>query len=201
MRGFFVTGTDTNVGKTFISALLVRELKAAYWKPIQSGLQEETDREWVKRVTGLPDEYYFPESYSLTQPLSPHLSARLDSVEIDLGQIQIPQQIPSDYLIVEGAGGVMVPLNEKEFILDLIVKTGFPVIVVARAELGTINHTLLTVEKLRMASVEVAGVVMNGESNPENRKAIEKFGEVKVIAEVPRKPFSEQSRNIFNNQI
>lgn len=179
----FITGTDTGVGKTLVSSILVKGLGASYWKPIQAGLDEETDTEWVQRNTGLPDAHFHPERYRLTKPLSPHLSARLDGIDINLCDFTMPEG-QQGHLIIEGAGGIMVPINNDHFVAQMISLFNAPVILVARSGLGTINHTLLSLEKLHSLSVPVLGVVMNGEKNSENRKAVEKFGHVRVIAEI-----------------
>jgi dethiobiotin synthase len=181
---FFVTGTDTNVGKTFVSALLVSGLQGHYWKPIQSGLEPCTDREWVKEKTGLPSEHFFPETYLFKEPVSPHLAAQLENIAIDFETIKLPKQKSWRHLIVEGAGGLMVPVNGSLFVVDLIKHLNLPALVVARSTLGTINHTLLTVEKLREKKIDVLGVIMNGVENPNNRLAIEKYGKVPVLAQI-----------------
>jgi dethiobiotin synthetase len=182
----FVTGTDTGVGKTVVSAMLKVGLDAHYWKPIQSGTDEGTDSDWIESVATNPVDLLqtkvIPEIYSLRAPLSPHEAARLEGIRIDLDPIKLPRISP---LIVEGAGGVMVPINENKLMLDLIQKFSLPTVVVARSGLGTINHTLLTVEKLLSAGVDVFGVVMNGPRNRANKSAIEHYGNVRVIAEIP----------------
>ena len=178
----FVTGTDTGVGKTVVSAMLVVGLKSHYWKPIQSGTIGGTDTDWVKQVTKLPDHRFIHEAYRLTEPLSPHAAARLDGITVSIERLVVPDLAP---LVIEGAGGIMVPLNHHQFMLDLIKHLQLPVIVVARSGLGTINHTVLTVEKLRSNDLEVLGVVMNGTPDRSNREAIERYGRVKVLAEIP----------------
>jgi dethiobiotin synthase len=180
----FVTGTDTEVGKTVISAMLVAGLNGYYWKPIQSGLEGMTDTDWVRETTGLPKNRFSPETYRLQRPLSPHASAKHDGLRIDLKAFHIPSIGPDDHLIVEGAGGIMVPLNEYNLMLDLIKKLQMPILLVARSSLGTINHTLLSLEQLRKQGLHVLGVVMNGPKNPENREAIEYYGHTQVFAEV-----------------
>jgi len=189
----FITGTDTDVGKTIISALLVLGLGARYWKPIQSGTEEPTDAQKIQKMTGLEEEYFLPETYMLKAPLSPHLAARLERVTIDLNEIVLPDI--EGPLIVEGAGGVMVPINDRHFMLDLIQKLSLPVLIVARSTLGTINHTLLTVDKLRQAGLEILGVVLNGPQNSGNKEAIEKYGRVNVLAEV--EPLPELTQHIL----
>lgn len=184
-KRLFVTGTDTDAGKTVISALLTLALDAHYWKPIQSGVNEDSDTRDVQSLTGLPQERFLPEAYRLTEPLSPHEAAAIDGVRIDLNAITLPA-LPQDApLVVEGAGGLMVPLNDKALMLDLITRLGLPVVVVARSGLGTINHTLLTLAALRAAGAEVAGVIMNGPPHPANADAIAHFGRVPVLAQVP----------------
>lgn len=182
----FITGTDTGIGKTLVSAVITAGRNGYYWKPVQSGLDNTTDTEWVKSVTGLPDSHFLKEAYRLNAPLSPHISAELDGVTINPDLINLPKN--KSPLVVEGAGGVMVPLNENFFMLDLMKKFGLPVLVVARSGLGTINHTLLTLNVLRQNGLKIAGVVMNGQmynqSNTQNRETIEKMGQVRVVAEI-----------------
>ena len=180
----FVTGTDTGVGKTVVCAILTAGLRAVYWKPVQSGLEEGADTAWVRRATGLPDSHFAPETYRLQRPLSPHAAAALEGVRIELEQFHPPELARSAPLVVEGAGGIMVPLNDQHTMLDLMKRLGFPVLLVARSTLGTINHTLLSLEQMRRHGLEVVGVVLNGLLNPGNREAIEHFGQVAVIAEI-----------------
>lgn len=180
----FITGTDTGVGKSLVSAILMSGLKGAYWKPVQSGLDGPTDTEWVREKTGLPDIHFLPETYRLTRPLSPHASAAHDGVEIDLETFKIPADLKWEHLIIEGAGGIMVPLNREHLMLDLMKKLGSPILLVASSSLGTINHTLLSIEHLRRAGLDIMGVVMNGEKNAINRGAIEHFGKIQVLAEI-----------------
>lgn len=181
---FFVTGTDTGVGKTVVSAILAAGRKAAYWKPVQSGLEEPTDTGWVRRVTGLPDHLFIPETYRLNRPLSPHVSAALDGVTISLAAFELPDPDTFPRLVVEGAGGVMVPLNGTHLMTDLMRHLNLPVLLVARSGLGTINHTLLSLEKLVRSGLDVFGVVLNGPKNQLNKQAIETYGRIRVLAEV-----------------
>ncbi|MEQ9034715.1 dethiobiotin synthase [Gracilimonas sp.] len=175
----FITGTDTGIGKTFISAMLMSSLDATYWKPVQAGLDEETDTEFVKRVSEVADQRIIPERYRLNTPMSPHGAADIDKVEISLHDFSLPD-FETKHLIVEGAGGLWVPINWKESILDLITQFDIPVLLVARSELGTLNHTLLSLEALRSRSVEVFGVILNGPHHQSNRETIEHFGKVPV---------------------
>ncbi len=183
LEGVFVAGTGTGVGKSLMAALIMSVTGGSYWKPIQSGNEPTTDRQWIKRLTGLEDDHFLPEEYLLTSPCSPHLSAMIDGVTIDMAELSPPSRIENRPLIVEGAGGIMVPLNEKDLMLDLMKQLGYPVVLVAKNELGTINHTLLSLSVLRQASLEVLAVILNGPSDYDNKTPIEQFGSVKVMAE------------------
>jgi dethiobiotin synthetase len=178
---FFVTGTDTGVGKTVLSALLCAALDAVYWKPIQTGTLEGSDRMTVMRLAGIGSDRTIDEVYKFVPPVAPDLAARWAGVEIDLAKINLPPHLTNDWLVVEGAGGVLVPINQKQFILDMAVKLRLPVILAARSTLGTINHTLLTLAALHAAELPVHGVVLIGDHNRE-------FGHVRVIGELPRLP-------------
>ena len=180
-KTFFVTGTDTGVGKTFISALLMVGLAARYWKPIQTGANSETDTQWIQRITEFPSSQFFPETYCFQAPLSPHLAAAMENQSIEMPRIQKPK---AESLIIEGAGGVMVPLNTNHLMIDLIQQLQVPCLVVARSTLGTINHTLLTLEQLRSRRIPICGVILNGPKNTQNRQAIEQYGAVPVLAEI-----------------
>ncbi|MBF0179777.1 MAG: dethiobiotin synthase [Magnetococcales bacterium] len=180
-RGLFVTGTDTGVGKSVASAWLAQKWSAAYWKPVQSGLEEESDSDFVRRLSGAP---VFPERHRLTQPLSPHEAARRDGVRISLDDFSLPTGKKT--LIVEGAGGVLVPLNDQARMVDLMVRLGLPVLLVARTALGTINHSLMSLECLRARGLEVWGAILSGPPDTVNREAIARFGGVRILAEIPR---------------
>jgi len=190
----FVSGTDTGIGKTVVSAMLTAGLEASYWKPIQSGLEEETDTEFVRRVAEAPEERIIPERYRLNEPLSPHASAEIDGVSISLDDFELPG-FSTDHLVIEGAGGLLVPINGEDMIIDLIQKLDVPVLLVVRSELGTLNHTFLSLEALRSRDIPILGVIMNGPKNESNRKAIEKYGELKVLAELDR------IKNLNNNTL
>jgi dethiobiotin synthetase len=188
MSGYFVTGTDTNVGKTVLSALLVAAMDAFYWKPIQTGTVEGADRETVRTWAEVSEERLARECYRFEPPVSPHLAARLAGIEIVLDRVVLPSAPVNAKWIVEGAGGAMVPINERDLMRDLMLRIGFPVVIAARTALGTINHTLLTVSALREARVPICGVVMIGDENAENRHAIEHYGGVRVVGHVPLLP-------------
>ena len=179
----FVTGTDTGIGKTLLCSLLVAALNRKYWKPIQTGACEGTDRETVMKWAGVAADRTFPESYIFEFPVSPHFAAEREGKSVELSRIRRPAS--SDALIIEGAGGLLVPLNDEALMLDLIRELRAPVVVAARTTLGTINHTLLTVMAIRHAKVDLHGVVMIGKDHPENRRAIERYGNVPIVGWIP----------------
>jgi dethiobiotin synthetase len=185
MNGFFVTGTDTGVGKTVLSALLVAALDGIYWKPVQTGATEGTDRNFVRLWAACPEERLLLERYYFDLPVSPHLAGRAAGIRIALDAFELPAPVANHPYIVEGAGGAMVPLNEQDMMLDLMRHLGLPVVVAARTALGTINHTLLTLAALRGARLNVHGVVLIGAKSTENRRAIEDYGKVRVIGHIP----------------
>lgn len=184
VSGVFVTGSDTGVGKSVAAAWMVSRLSARYWKPVQSGLADESDSALVSRLSGAESGRVLPETWRLNAPLSPHESARLDGVEIRLTDF-LPPPMGERPVVVEGAGGVLVPLNGRDKMIDLMVRLALPVVVVARTALGTINHTLLTLEALRRRDLEVVGVILSGPVNRVNREAIMGFGGVSLLAEIP----------------
>lgn len=180
MTAVVVAGTDTGIGKTVFSAGLVQALGAQYWKPVQSGLEEETDSQIVARLSGVTP---LPEGYLLQLPASPHLSAEAEGLEIDPDRLELPKvQGP---LVVEGAGGLLVPLNRETLYLDLFARWGAPVILCARTQLGTINHTLLSLKALRDAGCDVVGVAFIGDAEPEVEETIRQFGKVPHLGRLP----------------
>lgn len=179
-----VTGTDTGIGKTVFAAGLTAFLGATYWKPVQSGLDEETDSAAVARLAGLPPERVLPEAYRLNTPASPHLAARIDGVTIDVDQLTPPPV--TGRLVVEGAGGLMVPLTDEILFIDVFARWRAPVVLCARSGLGTINHTLLSLEALRRRDVPVLGVALVGEPHQENARVIAALGQVKLLGILPR---------------
>jgi dethiobiotin synthetase len=183
VNGFFVTGTDTDVGKTLVSSWLLTHLDASYWKPVQAGLLPETDSSVVRRLAEVPPERILPEAYLLTEPIAPHEAARRAGISIDMAKLTPPPF--EGLLVVEGAGGLMVPLTDKAYVVDLATELHLPLILVARSTLGTINHTLLSLEAILRRGLHLAGVVINGPETPHNRAAIERYGQVEVIAEIP----------------
>jgi len=191
LRGLFVTGTGTGVGKTVVSAALMcryrAEVPLRYWKPIQTGIEQDDDTGHVGRLAGCEPHELFSPGIRLPRPVSPHLAAALSGTTIRLNELLDPIVDADDGArwIVEGAGGVLVPINQSEMMIDLIACLGLPVVVATRTSLGTINHTLLTLEALRRRSLHVAGVVLVGDPNAHNRAAIESYGHVTIIAEMP----------------
>lgn len=184
MSGFFVTGTDTDVGKTLVSAWLLTQLDGSYWKPIQAGTVPTTDSATVQSLAELPVSRVLPEAYLLPEPMAPHEAARRANIAMDMEKLKLP---PHDGLVVvEGAGGLLVPIVDGAYMIDLADALDLPIILVARSTLGTINHTLLSVEAIRRRGLPLAGVVISGPETPHNRAAIERFGKVEVIAEIPQ---------------
>jgi len=179
----FITGTDTNIGKTFISAWLCLHTGYDYFKPIQTGSIEGTDSAFVKNLANVK---IHPENYLYKAPVSPHLAAQIENDNIDINRIQLPSTLTGKGLIVEGAGGLLVPLNRQMLMIDLIQHFSVPVILVARSTLGTINHTLLSIEALRRRQIPLLGIIVNGEYNRPNCEAIEYYGNTTVLAEMPK---------------
>jgi dethiobiotin synthetase len=182
-----IAGTDTDVGKTVVSALVVQGLGAHYWKPVQSGLAEGSDSERLRELLELPAERILPEAYRLGAPVSPHWAAERDGVAIDPAALALPAV--AGPLVVECAGGLLVPLRRDRgpgaLQIDQIVRWGLPVLLVARSGLGTLNHTLLSLEALRQRAVPVLGLVLNGPLHPDNPRTLEAFGGVPVLAQLP----------------
>ncbi|THH39873.1 dethiobiotin synthase [Neolewinella litorea] len=185
-KGYFVSGIGTEVGKTVASAYLQLALDADYWKPVQAGDLDFGDADRVRSWTGLPANRYHSGRYLLRTPASPHYAARLDGVSLQLQDFQLPDTGPRP-LLVEGAGGLLVPLNETHCMIDLAAHLGLPVILVSRHYLGSINHTLLSIEVLQSRGVELAGIVFNGD-NPESERIIIHLSGARVLARLPELP-------------
>ncbi|MDX8525923.1 dethiobiotin synthase [Mesorhizobium sp. MSK_1335] len=182
-KSIVITGTDTGIGKTVFSAGLAGLLDGFYWKPVQSGLEEETDSEVVERLAGLPPGRVLPEVYRLRRPLSPHRSAEIDGVAIEATKLSLPA-LPGP-LVIEGAGGLMVPLNRQTRFIDIFQQWRLPVILCARTALGTINHTLLSIEALRARSIPLIGVAFIGDEMADTQKTIVEFGNVRQLGRLP----------------
>lgn len=176
---FFITGTDTDIGKTLICCWLTMHSGFAYFKPIQTGTDYDSDSSIIQKYVSVK---IYPEIYRYKAPLSPHLAASLENQEININKICLPT---TKNLIIEGAGGVLVPINKKYYIIDLIKALKVPVILVARSKLGTINHSLLTIEALRARNIPIAGIILNGEINEDNKKAIKYYGRINILAQFP----------------
>nr|WP_278116370.1 dethiobiotin synthase [Mesorhizobium sp. WSM4875]WIE94767.1 dethiobiotin synthase [Mesorhizobium sp. WSM4875] len=181
---FVVTGTDTGIGKTVFAAGLTGLLDGVYWKPVQSGTRGETDSEIVSLLAGLPSDRVLPEAWRLTEPLSPHRAAELDGVTIDPQALTLPST--DRPLVVEGAGGLMVPLTRRELYIDVFARWGVPIVLCARTELGTINHTLLSIEALRARAIPMLGIVFVGDRMVDTQKTIAQIGGVRVLGRLPR---------------
>ena len=178
-----VTGTDTGIGKTVFSAGVANLLDGFYWKPVQSGLDGETDSEVVARLSGLPAGRVLPEVYRLKEPLSPHRSAELDGVAIDVAKLSLPD-LPGP-IVIEGAGGLMVPLNRRTKFIDIFAQWRVPVILCARTKLGTINHTLLSIEALRARSIPLIGIAFIGDEVADTQRTIVEFSGVRQLGRLP----------------
>ncbi|AKD03831.1 dethiobiotin synthase [Pontibacter korlensis] len=173
MKQYFVTGIGTDVGKTVAAAILTEALQADYWKPVQAGGLDFTDTDTVKSLVSNEHSVFHPEAYRLKMAASPHKAAAAEGVEIDVKGLRLPET--QNNLIVEGAGGLMVPLNKRYLVLDLVQQLGLEVVLVSRNYLGSINHTLLTAEVLRYRKIPVAGIIFNGEENTTSEDFIVKY--------------------------
>ncbi len=178
-----VTGTDTDIGKTVFAAGLTAALDAQYWKPVQAGLADGSDAASVVAL-GVPADHVLPEAYRLTTPCSPHLAAEIDGVTINPDRLALPQI--SGPLIVEGAGGVMVPVTRELIFADLFARWNKPIVLVARTGLGTINHSLLSIEALRSRGVPILGIAFVGDPVEDSEATIATLGKVRRLGRLPR---------------
>ena len=181
---FIICGTDTDVGKTLISSFFVRGLKSFYWKPIQSGIETETDSQSILRLSGIKKEKILKEAYIFEKPVSPHWAAEIDGKKIDINLLNLPKIDGS--IVIETAGGLMVPITRNFLQIDQIRKWNLPVIIVCRSSLGTLNHTLLTIEALKKRNIKILGLIINGEKHLDNPKTLREFSKLPIIAEFPR---------------
>ena len=193
----FITGISTDVGKTIASAIIVEALEADYWKPIQAGDLDNSDSHKVKSLISCHTErsrgtksQFFENSYKLNTPASPHLAAELDGITIDIKRIEAPNT--DNHLVIEGAGGLLVPLNETNCIIDLI-KPDYKVIVVSRHYLGSINHTLLTIEALKSRNISIAGIIFSGAENKATESVILNKTGIKCIGRIEQEPYFDQN--------
>lgn len=186
----FITGISTDVGKTIASAIIVEALEADYWKPIQAGDLDNSDTGKVQSKISNKKSQFHKNSYGLNTPASPHLAAEIDGVTIDLNEITEPKT--DNHLVIEGAGGVFVPLNNKEFVIDLI-QPNYKVIVVSRHYLGSINHTVLTIEALKSRKLNIAGIIFSGSENKSSEAIILSSTGVKCIGRIDEEPYFDQN--------
>jgi dethiobiotin synthetase len=177
----FITGIGTDVGKTVVSAVITEALEADYWKPIQAGELEFSDSDRIRSLLSNGRTIIHNNSFSLTSAMSPHAAAEIDGVYIELDQINLPNT--SNHLVIEGAGGLLVPINDKETILDLI-QPDYKIIVVSRSYLGSINHTLLTLNALEQKGFQIAGIIYSGKKTPTTEEIIEKLSKVPVLGRI-----------------
>jgi len=182
-KSFFVTGIGTGIGKTVVSAVLTEKLKADYWKPVQSGDLDDSDTLKVKSLVSDERSVFHQETYRLTQPYSPHKSAAIDGIEIDLDKFIAPKT--ANNLIIEGAGGLMVPLNDQFLMIDLIKKLGASVVLVSQNYLGSINHTLLSVAILKQYGISIAGIIFNGKTDEYSESYILQYTGVRLLGRLP----------------
>lgn len=186
----FVTGISTDVGKTITSAIIVEALEADYWKPVQAGDLENSDSHKIKSKISNTKTKIFDNSYKLNTPASPHLAAEIDGITIDLKQIKEPKT--DNHLVIEGAGGIFVPLNEKDTIIDLI-QSDYKIVVVSRHYLGSINHTLLTVEAIKNRGFDVHGIIFSGSENKSTESLILNKTGIKFIGRIDEEPYFDQN--------
>lgn len=181
---YFIAGIDTDSGKTFVAAIVCEALRADYWKPVQAGYPRDSDI--IKDLVSA-DIVIHPEGYLLNTAASPHASAKLDGVHIAIKNLTAPST--KNHLVIEGAGGCLVPLNDEEFVIDLITHFRAHTILVADLYLGSINHTLLTIEALRRRSIPITGIIFNGDSNPESERIILHHSKLPCLLRIKKEPF------------
>ena len=191
-----ICGTDTDVGKTIVSSFFVQGLKGVYWKPIQSGTEEGTDTKTVCKLLDLEPKRHLSERYKFKAPVSPHWAAEKESRFIEPNNLNLPNL--DKLIIIETAGGVMVPLNRNWLQIDQLKVWGAPIILVARTGLGTLNHTLLTLEALRIRNITILGIILNGPPHNDNPKTLEQFGDTKILATLPI--FEEVNANVLSQE-
>jgi dethiobiotin synthetase len=184
MKRIFVTGIGTEIGKTFCSAILVEALKADYWKPVQAGELDQLDSDWVRGAISNTESRFHPEQYLLSEPMSPHAAAKIDGIALRPQNFTVPET--ENTLVIEGAGGLMVPLNHSgDMLVDLIPIVADEVVLVSKNYLGSINHTLLSVELLKQRKIPIKGILFNGDSNPETEAIILSTTGLKCLGKIP----------------
>ncbi len=195
-KRIIICGTDTDVGKTIVSSFFVQGLKGLYWKPIQSGTEEGTDTKTVCNLLNLEPNRYLSEKYKFKAPVSPHWAAEQESDFIEPSNLKLPDI--DKLIIIETAGGLMVPLNRDWLQIDQLKVWGAPIILVARTGLGTLNHTLLSLEALKNRNIDVLGIVLNGPPHKDNPKTLEQFGNTKILANLPI--FNEVNAEVLSQE-
>lgn len=184
-KRIFISGIGTEVGKTFCSAIIVEALKADYWKPLQAGELDDLDSSWVRDFISNDISKFHKERYLLSEPMSPHAAAKIDEIDISLNDFKVPET--ENTLIIEGAGGLMVPLNERgDMIVDLIPIVADETILISKNYLGSINHTLLSIELLKQRDIKIKGIVFNGEPNPASEDIILGTTGLKCLGKIPQ---------------
>lgn len=199
LKPLFITGIGTGVGKTIVSAVLTEKIKADYWKPVQSGDLDNSDTSLVKSLVSNSISKFHPEVYRLTQPFSPHKSAALDGITIDPSKFEIP--LTGNQLIIEGAGGLMVPLNEDFLMIDLIKKLDAEVVLVSRNYLGSINHTLMSAEVLKAKGLKLNRLIFCGDPDPESERIIRKYLKMESIHIPQFNKLNAESISEFTKQL
>jgi dethiobiotin synthetase len=195
MKRYFVTGIGTEVGKTIASAIITQALKADYWKPVQAGELDNSDRMKVEALIDNDRSKFHTEAYRLNQPMSPHAAAERDGVKIDISSIKIPHT--DNHLVIEGAGGLLVPLNDKDTILNLIETLNCEVILVSRHYLGSINHTLMSIELLKQRNIPVKGILFNGKENKDTESIITKMSGIEVLGRIDE--LDDLNKSVINS--
>lgn len=191
-KKYFITGIGTDVGKTIVSAIIVEALNADYWKPIQSGDLDNSDTIKIKNLISNDITKFHLEQYALNTPVSPHLAAEIDKVEIDINAFKLPET--NNHLIVEGAGGLLVPISDNYTVIDLIKKFEIEVILVSRHYLGSINHTLLSIEALKNRNINIKGIIFNGKQNKDSEKIIHQLSKVNILGRI-------EEENVVNKEM
>ena len=195
MKKYFVTGIGTEVGKTIASAVITQALKADYWKPVQAGELNHSDQMKVEALIDNNLTKFHPEAYKLKQPISPHAAAERDGVEIDISSLKIPHTI--NHLVIEGAGGLLVPLNNKDTILNLIESLKCEVILVSRHYLGSINHTLMSINVLQQKNIPIKGILFNGKENKDTESIITKMSGVNIMGRIDE--LDDLNKSVINS--
>ena len=205
MKTYFITGIGTEVGKTIASAIVTQALKADYWKPIQAGELNHSDRMKVEALIDNDQTKFHSEAYKLNQPISPHAAAKRDGEDIDISSFEIPHT--NNHLVIEGSGGLLVPLNDKDTILDLIESLNCEVILVSRHYLGSINHTLMSIEALQQRNITIKGILFNGKENKDtesiitNMSGLDIIGRINELDDLNKSVINSLAQNLRNKLI